>query len=700
MESHLKDVYGFNNFRAYQKNIIKDILNGENVFAILPTGGGKSLLYQFPATFTNKITIVVSPLISLMNDQCKHLNAKNIKAVCLNSETTVGFSKYGDYNIIYTTPEFIITRIPAFKMIKDKIGLFAIDEAHCVSQWSHDFRPSYQKLGILQKQFSDIPLLAVTATATPRVLDEMYEYLSIEEASEYSLGTRRTNLQITVQSKFHFSSCAFDEPTIVYVQTRKLCEKLSLNFTNRGIKSAFYHGGMSKEDKNKSHELFINGEIMVIVATISFGMGIDKSDIRHVINYGVPANIESYYQEIGRAGRDGINSRATIYYDDGDFTTTAYLISLSPDQEQIKIKMKGMETFRNYLQEKNMCRQQMIDHYFATGEFACEKDVIKIPKCGMCDNCNRLHTIKMTDISKESKCIVQTIIDNNIKNGYDLGLKKTIKNIQKSINNSINPKKSDKWIKDVIDILVTKNILKRYKAGFGFVIGIGSVSLNKALPIEGRIEESKIKMKLNMNDYNYKASQLRAVMNLRNSLAKKYGIVPASFINDRVIMNINDKQPKTITELWKVDGISNDFIMTPQCSHFMDEYNKLNKKFTGKIGITLGNKSKKGGRTGNRDKVFTLYKKNKSVVEISKTLNLKSITIENHLFHILEFYEDVDIDPDYFDLSEKRENIIKKAIKKVGTRYLRPIKDIVPLDVTYAQIKLCILIMKIEGDFE
>jgi ATP-dependent DNA helicase RecQ len=544
MEKHLKDVYGFNKFRPYQKDIIQDILNGENVFAILPTGGGKSLLYQFPATFTNKITIVVSPLISLMNDQCKHLNSKNIKAVCLNSETTVGVSKYVNYKIIYTTPEFIITRIPAFKLIKDKIGLFAIDEAHCVSQWSHDFRHSYQKLGILQDHFGDIPLLAVTATATPRVIDEMYEFINIEEASEYSLGTRRTNLKITVQSKFHFSGCTFDEPTIVYVQTRKLCEKLSLNFTSRGIKSAFYHGGMTKEDKNRSHDLFINGEIMVIVATISFGMGIDKADIRHVINYGVPANIESYYQEIGRAGRDGINSKATIFYDDGDFTTTAFLISQSPDPEQIKIKMKGMETFRSYLQEKNMCRQQMIDHYFATGEFACEKDVINIPKCGMCDNCNRLHTLKMTDVSKEAICIVNTINENKMKNGYDFGLKKTIKNIQKSTANAIIPKKSDKWIKDVIDILVTKNVLKRYKAGFGFVIGIGDVRIKDALPIEGRIEDSVIKLKLNMTNHNSNADKLLSLMNLRNKVAKKYGLVPASFMNDRIVMNINDAQFK------------------------------------------------------------------------------------------------------------------------------------------------------------
>ena len=597
MEKHLKDVYGFNNFRPYQKDIIQDILNGENVFAILPTGGGKSLLYQFPATFANKITIVVSPLISLMNDQSKHLNSKNIKAVCLNSETTVGVSKYADFKVIYTTPEFIITRIPAFKLIKDKIGLIAIDEAHCVSQWSHDFRPSYQKLGILQDHFADIPLLAVTATATPRVINEMYEFIGIEEASEYSLGTRRTNLKITVQSKFHFSECTFDEPTIVYVQTRKLCEKLSLNFTSRGIKSAFYHGGMSKEDKDKSHELFINGEIIVIVATISFGMGIDKADIRHVINYGVPANIESYYQEIGRAGRDGINSKATIFYDDGDFTTTAFLISQSPDPEQIKIKMKGMETFRSYLQEKNMCRQQMIDHYFATGKFACEKDVINIPKCGMCDNCNRLHTLKMTDVSKESISIVRTIYENSKKNGYDMGIKKTIKNIQKSVNHPIIPKKSDKWIKDVIDILVTKNVLKRYRAGFGFVIGMGDVRIKDALPIEGRIEDSVIKLKLNMTNHHSKADKLLSLMNLRNKVAKKHGLIPASFMNDRIVMNINDAQPKTISQLWKVDGISNEFIMSQPCLDFMEEYVKTNHK-------KKSNNSNKKGKLSNRDKVF------------------------------------------------------------------------------------------------
>ena len=185
MDKHLKELYGFNQFREYQKDIILDLLDKKDVFAVLPTGGGKSLLYQYPATYTSKTTIVISPLISLMNDQCMYLNSKNISAVCLNSETSVGVSQYKNYKIIYTTPEFIVSRIPAFKLMMDHIGLFAIDEAHCVSQWSHDFRPNYQRLGLLKEHFPTIPLIAVTATATPRVLKEMHQFLKVNGCKEY-----------------------------------------------------------------------------------------------------------------------------------------------------------------------------------------------------------------------------------------------------------------------------------------------------------------------------------------------------------------------------------------------------------------------------------------------------------------------------------------------------------------------------------
>ena len=334
MESHLKSAYGFNEFRDYQKDIISELLNNENVFAILPTGGGKSLLYQFPATYTNKITIVVSPLISLMNDQCMFLNSKNIKSVCLNSESRADLSTLINCKIIYTTPEFITNRLIVLDKLKDNIGLFAIDEAHCVSQWSHDFRTSYIELNIIKKTFPSISLLAVTATATPRVIEDMYDLLNIDEACQYNIGTRRTNIEINIHSKRLFDTCILNEPTIIYVQTRKVCEELNEKLLIKGTRSCTYHGGMTKEDKKKSHDKFASGEIMVIVATISFGMGIDKSDIRHVINYGVPSDIETYYQEIGRAGRDGLPSKATLYYNPGDFQTTQFLINQSSDPKQ------------------------------------------------------------------------------------------------------------------------------------------------------------------------------------------------------------------------------------------------------------------------------------------------------------------------------------------------------------------------------
>ena len=677
METHLKEIYGFNSFRDNQKEIISDIINKENVFAILPTGGGKSLLYQFPATFTDKITVVVSPLISLMNDQCKYLNSKNIKSICLNSESAVGMGHYVKYKIIYTTPEFIVSRLHSFMRIRDSIGLFAIDEAHCVSQWSHDFRSSYQKLGILKTQFPEIPLLAVTATATPRVLEEMYEYLNITESNEYALGTRRTNLMIKVLPKSEFTKCKITEPTIVYVQTRKLCEKLHNDFMKKGISSAYYHGGMQKEEKERSHELFINGKILVIVATISFGMGIDKSDIRHVVNYGVPANIESYYQEIGRAGRDGIDSKATIYYDDSDFRTTAYLISLSQDEGQIKIKTQGMNTFRSFLQEKNICRQQMIDFYFATGKFASEDDVKEIPKCNMCDNCVSGPKQDMIDVSYEAVSVVCVVKNIYLKNRYNFGLKKTVSQIRKKIK----PKKTEKWIKDLIEILVTKNVLKREKAGFGFVISIGSVELKNIPPIKARISDCKPVEK-----------NIFQIIELRNKIANKFGLIPTSFINDRVIMNINTKSPKNMTELWSVDGISNDFIMTPPCVEFMDEYVKKTKS-------PSSNKSNKNTNKisgKNRDNVYKLYKQNKSPKEIAKLIGVGEITVVSHILHIFEHYEDEEIVMDYFDLTEEKEEKIKNAIKKVGQDKLKPIKDEAG-DVTYAQIRLYLLVDKIES---
>lgn len=682
MEEHLKTTYGFNSFRKYQKEIISDLLNNEDVLAILPTGGGKSLLYQYPATYKNKITIVISPLISLMNDQRENLTSKNIKAMCLNSEVSVDYTIIKKQEIIYTTPEYIISNIEYFEDIKDNICLFAIDEAHCISQWSHDFRPSYQKLGIIKEKFENIPLLTVTATATPRVIEEIYEFTNVYEVNEYILGTRRDNLSIKVKNKSEFNNLIIDEPTIIYTQTRKECERLHSEFVLKGINCAYYHAGMSKSDKMKSHEKFINGEILLIIATISFGMGIDKSDIRHVINYGVPSDIETYYQEIGRAGRDGINSKATIYYNQQDFVIMSFIISKTSDENLIKIKNESLNILRKYLQENNLCRQQMIDYYFKTGKFSTELDLTEIKKCNMCDNCIGDNDVSIRDISNESKIIYDFIK----RQSFNVGLQKLYKLLQKYKQFDI----SEKYFKDIIEILITKNILLRSMIGYGYVIGIGKIKLQNVLPLKVRINYDHNEFK----QFEYKKYNSEYIYKVREKLADKYNIKPTLLINDRVLLNIRESKPKTLTDLWKINGISQDFItkygveMLNELKLCNDKLNDIKPKPKSKI------EKKSRNKTNTMMETFNLYKQGKSVKEICEIRSLKKLTIEKHILSVWKNDVNELIDTEYVGLTENYENEIKKAIELVGTNKLRDIKDIVNNKITYFQIQTCILLMK------
>jgi len=676
MEKHLKKKYGYNNFREYQKDIIEDVINGNDVFAILPTGGGKSLLYQFPATYLSKISIVISPLISLMNDQCLNLQNKNIKSICLNSENNISLLSASNIllknSIIFVTPEYIINNFNLFENIIENICLFAIDEAHCISQWGHDFRVGYKKLNLIKDKFPNIPLLALTATATPKVLEDMHNFLNVEEIIEYNLGTRRNNLNISVKQKTHNIiedlKINQDESTIIYVQTRKTCEKICELLNMNDIKCLKYHGGMSVSEKNKNHNLFVNDEIKVIVATVAFGMGIDKPDIRNIINYGCPSDIETYYQEIGRAGRDGIESNVTLFYNSQDFCISSFLLSKINNEEEKNHRMSMLNIIRNYVNEMNLCRQQIIDNYFVKGTYLTDIDVSNIPSCKKCDNCLR-DSNNLQDITEDCQNVVELIKSLD----YKLGISKIILILKGSQSSKIkfekkNPlfgilkNKNENYIRNIINILITKNILQNdsiksnYNSISYSVIKLGNVNLLDISPLKSHIQNTT-KHK-NKNKYEL----------IRLKLSKKYNLKPYMIINDKILKNISDSKPNTIEELWLIDGVSQDFIST--YGHYF-----LNSDI-----IITTNKQK------THDITYEMFNAGDNIIEIANKRNLSKQTIETHL--IKKWSETKEkIDFNRINLNNDILNSIKDAIKIIGKEKLKPIKNMIP-HISYFHIKL------------
>ncbi|MDH5775803.1 MAG: RecQ family ATP-dependent DNA helicase, partial [Nitrospirota bacterium] len=318
----LKEHFGFTSFRPLQEEIIRDALAGRDVVALLPTGGGKSLCFQLPALVRPGLTVVVSPLIALMKDQVDALQANGIAATFLNSSLSApefqarlrGVYR-GDYRLLYMAPERLMLPESLNDLQKWPVNLLAIDEAHCISEWGHDFRPEYRRLVELRERFPSLPIMALTATATGRVRDDISTLLKLRNPASYVASFNRPNLIYRVQAKaspaeqvLAFLQSQTQESGIVYCQSRKTTELLAERLQAQGMKAQPYHAGLTPEERSRHQEWFLRDKVQVMCATIAFGMGINKPNVRFVIHYDLPKNIESYYQETGRAGRDGLPS--------------------------------------------------------------------------------------------------------------------------------------------------------------------------------------------------------------------------------------------------------------------------------------------------------------------------------------------------------------------------------------------------------
>ncbi|AUD14853.1 MULTISPECIES: DNA helicase RecQ [unclassified Planococcus (in: firmicutes)] len=558
----LQSHFGYDSFRTGQEQAITQVFDGQNTICVMPTGGGKSMCYQIPALAMEGTTIVVSPLISLMKDQVDALQAAGIPAASINSSLDVYEVReilhevqMGIIKLLYIAPERLDSEMFLDGLQGVKVPLIAVDEAHCISQWGHDFRPSYRLISRMLEIFPDNPtVLALTATATPQVREDICRILDIEEQNTVITGFERANLSFSViqgQDRERFIRDYVqkndNEAGIIYAATRKTVDSVYESLIKRGVKAAKYHAGMPDEERRLGQERFLNDEVTVMVATNAFGMGIDKSNIRYVIHYQLPKNMESYYQEAGRAGRDGLPSECIVLYASQDVQTQRFLIDQAQDPTRIPGELKKLQGMVDYCHTEN-CLQQFIVHYFGDGSAA---------PCGHCGNC--VDEREGQDVTED----VQKVLSCVIRMGQKFGKTMTAQVLTGSRNKKVLDFRFDqlstygvlkhmnsKEVSNLIEFMISQELLAVEQGSFPTIFvpdGGRDVLLGKRRVMR---KGAVVTKRIATNDPLFE--ELRTV---RKKLADEAGVPPFVIFSDKSLQDMVARKPKDEEAFLEVSGV-------------------------------------------------------------------------------------------------------------------------------------------------
>ena len=656
LHDNLKKVFGFNKFRGQQEEIIRHLLNGNDSMVIMPTGGGKSMCYQLPALLSEGLAIVVSPLIALMKNQVDALRAHsdndNIAHVLnssLSKSQTIQVKldiTEGKTKLLYVAPESLIKEENIQFFNNNKISFFAIDEAHCISEWGHDFRPEYRKLRQIMNNISDSPVIALTATATPKVRLDIMKNLKIENAKLYLDSFNRSNLFYEIRPKLDIAKQLIKyinnregESGIVYCLSRKKVEEIAEVLQINGIKALPYHAGLDSKKRVAHQDAFLMEDCDVIVATIAFGMGIDKPDIRFVIHHDIPKSLEGYYQETGRAGRDGGKGDLITFYDYKDIEKLEKFLQGKPVAEQEIGRLLIMETIA--FSETSICRRKYLLHYFGE-EFDAEK-------CkGMCDNCK--DPKPTTEGKKHVQLLLSTIIE--CKERFK---PKELAKIMIGESNSLikqhmgqiehvfgkGKEKSIQFWHSIIRQVYVKQLITKEIESYGVLKITKKGNDFLASPYSFKITEDHDYDLLSINKSSsaqkgqaLDSNLFNILKDLRKSKAKEQGLPPAILFMEASLVDMANQYPITIDEMAQIQGVGigkankygKDFVET--IKEYVEE-NEIERAIDIVV-RTVANKS--------NDKIYIIQSLDKKI-SIEDIARSKSMTIDNLITEIESIVE-------------------------------------------------------------